>query len=210
MRDRLSGRSELAGVDVKPVKLLSEIPVKLRQRKSSPAPGVTEQVGAELEQACFRIGDFSNKSAAVRFQQARLPDGVESSIRSVERNEPDYWVYVKSPEDLQQRQGLQAELRNSGLEVSLIKRGELKGELSLGRYSNKELAQALLSALLEQNHPAKIFEVSYKSSVFVIEVSHNGSRALSDSSIGELIATNPELKSEKKVCKGVASAEDPE
>ena len=210
MRDRLSSRTELVGVDVKPIKLLSEIPVQLRQRQSTRADVATEVTKEVPGLACYQIGDFSSELAAVRFQQSKLPGSVVSSVKSVERNSPDYWVYVKSPKDLQQRQALQKQLRNSGLEVSLIKRGELKGELSLGRYSSRELAQALLSALLEQKHPAEVFEISYESSVFVLEIVDNAVKEIGNNWLSDLLAVNSALKSEKKMCKGVASTEDPE
>ncbi len=210
MRNRLAGRTEFSGVEVDSLRLLSEVKLKLPLRKAPQAAVEQSKQAASSLSGCFVIGDFDSVSAARQFQQSQMPVGTLAEVRPVQRTAPDYQVYIRAPENVRERQQLLERLQSSGLEVSEIRQGPLKGQLSLGHYQNRSLAMALYDALKAQSYGIEISEQTQPQPWYVIELKIKDSQSEVAVWMADFMESGGGLKSEKKVCEGVASARDPE
>ncbi len=165
----------------------------------------------DLPLYCYELGPIDTLAEAQRLVEGVVDWVVRSEIRDRRRElAPDYWVYVKTNGKSQVVKALQERLKSNGLESFRIRKGGLAGHVSLGLYRSQESAQALYDALIAQEYPADIFEKKRAETFYLVDVKtekNNFPLLLSNALQGD--AAN-RVKSEKKVCVGVASDRDRE
>ncbi|MEH6627488.1 MAG: hypothetical protein V7739_13665 [Motiliproteus sp.] len=214
MRGRVADRAELSGVNVAPVRLLSEMPIEMRRRPQAGVGAQGEKVlqplaSADEKASCVVVSGFGSLGSARGFLLERLSADYQGRVIKADAGEVDYWVYVHSFDDVQQRQRIHEQLQDSGYEVSVARQGELKGQLSLGLYQRRELAVALYDSLKDRSYDADIFELPREKTNYLIQLSarKDGAKLGVDGQkmIADLLSFDQQLKSEKKVCEGVAS-----
>lgn len=206
MRSHMADRPQGFDQYVAPLTLLSEVQQQLRERgaNNQALPSSLPAGDSEQPVICVEIRNFSSQQEMVSWQ-ARLP--AEAAVFTGDGlSEDEYWVYIEAPDSLQSRQKLLQELRDLGLEVSLIQRGEHKGSLSLGRYSDRELAEALYKGVLSQGYAGRLLSVGTGVDDLSLWISLKGPLASDLKWLDDMLVGTAYLKSEKKVCQGVASS----
>lgn len=206
-RSQLADRPQGFDQDVASLTLLAEVQQTLRERgaNNQQLPRQLVKPGVSTQLSCIEIRNFPSQEAMLNWQ-SKLP--AEAAVITSDWIPADeYWVYLESPKSLQQREEMLQELRSLGLEVSLIQRGDFKGNLSLGRYSDRELAVALYEGILSQGYPGRLLPVGTNVDDLALWISLTASLADELTWLDNLLAGTPYLKSEKKVCEGVASQE---
>ncbi len=214
MRGRVASRVELSGVDVAPIRLLSEMPIQLRKRPQAsqeirPKKAMPQSAAVADGAGCVVVSGFDSLDSARGFLLRRFAADYQGEVIKVDTTIVDYWVYVNSPEDAQQRIQVHKQLQDSGYEVSVARQGELKGQLSLGLYQRRELALALYESLKDRSYDVDIFELPRQQANYRIQLSAKKDGGKLESAerkmIASLLAFNQALKSAKKMCAGVAS-----
>lgn len=206
MRIQLADRPEGVAEHVGSLTLLSEVSQHLRERSVNNQvlpESIKAAANSVSDSVCIEIKNFPSQQVMLDWQ-SRLPADV-AVLTSDWIPADEYWVYIESPESLQARQELQQTLRQLGLEVSLIQRGQFKGHLSLGRYAERELAVALYEGVLAQGYAARMLAVGTNVDELALWISIPPQLANGLNWLDELLAGTGYLKSEKKVCEGVAS-----
>lgn len=111
-----------------------------------------EAVKAEPLSACYEAGPFENKA---QLEQWRRLSGIAAAFVSlVRRDEPKitgYQVYYPAPDTFEEALANVEMLKKRGItDLWLFRKGELKGEISLGLFKNNERAEKLESQLKSQ------------------------------------------------------------
>ncbi len=199
-RSQLMDRPQGFGQHVSSLTLTSEVERPLRPRAVGPSPLSEASPASSIgEQTCIRITNFPSQEAMLAWQ-ATLPAEV-AVMTSDEISGDEYLVYIEpTGGGLQERERLLQALRSLGLEVSLIQRGDLKGSISLGRYSDRELAVSLYEGVLSQGYAGRLLPVGTNVAELGLWISLT--EALSDDLtwLDNLLLGTSYLKSEKKVC----------
>ena len=98
---------------------------------------------------CEMVGPFKEKARADEFISRLSAIDIGSLVKELELpNGPGYWVYLK-PED-SRRAALRrlAELQARGIDSYVIPKGELANGISLGMFSQENLAKSRLSEMV--------------------------------------------------------------
>jgi len=155
---------------------------------------------------CYRLAYFDTRRDAERsvaaLEQQRL-------VIDEERRElaPDFWVYILDPGRSALRRAMRKELSDMGFENYWIQRGPLKGQLSLGLYRNQESAEALQQLLQGRGYAVRIFEKTRYSVRYLVDIALQSTTAAEGRWLAGLSTAYPLIKSEKKPCQGLASAD---
>ena len=109
---------------------------------------------------CHMIGPFKEKISAHQVQDRlrALDIGVNTYQINIP-DKPDYWVYLGPMRSHKEALDMLRELQTKKVDSFLIADGELVNGVSLGFFTKKELAQAVLKQRREQGYDAKLKDV---------------------------------------------------
>lgn len=109
---------------------------------------------------CHMIGPFKEKISANQVRdRLRALDIVVNTYQVNIPDKPDYWVYLGAMRSRKEALDMLRELQSKKIDSFLIADGDLATGISLGFFTKKELAQAVLKQRREQGYDAKLREV---------------------------------------------------
>lgn len=211
-RARMAERSAQAVPALGALTLLEEAsPDQLRERPPAVAPEPPPAEAPAAPRYCYRLGPFVSEALAALFdRELDYAPGRSEVVAGRIPVEPEYWIYVTRPGSEAERRALRRELKVDGLESYWVRRGELKGQLSLGLYRSHQSAEALLTALLDQGYPAKLYEKPRYEPAYFLDVTTENPGFPGAAWRREMARAHPDVKSEKKSCAGLATGKIPE
>ncbi|MEH6471320.1 MAG: hypothetical protein V7752_08720 [Halopseudomonas sp.] len=205
-RKKLSDRVERRVHGVPELDLISEVPESALRLRKQEVVEVAE-VGVKRELYCYRFGVFKEARGLEAWLGDDGPGQLELEQRKAGPLPSFYQVYVTPSKQLEARRELVQAMQNVGLEGEWVKQGELRNKLSLGVYQERASAQALERALQEQGYAAAVWEQQRFSYDYYLLLRTN-SNVVSDSAwVRSLLQKYPTVKSEKKLCQGLATSQ---
>lgn len=109
---------------------------------------------------CHMIGPFKEKISAHQVQdRLRALDITVGTYQVNIPDKPDYWVYLGPMRSRREALDVLRELQSKKIDSFLIADGDLVNGISLGFFTKKELAQAVLKQRREQGYDARLREV---------------------------------------------------
>ncbi len=144
--------------------LLREVEVNSGVRTVSVAPTPVSPAAAPSGPAiavCHMIGPFKEKISAHQVRdRLNTLDIMVNTYQVNTPDKPDYWVYLGPMRSHKEALDLLRELQGKKIDSFLIADGDLVNGISLGFFTKKELAQAVLKQRRGQGYDAKLREVS--------------------------------------------------
>lgn len=109
---------------------------------------------------CHMIGPFKEKISAHQVQsRLRALDITVNTYQVNIPDKPDYWVYLGPMRSHKEALDMLRELQSKKVDSFLIADGDLVNGISLGFFTKKELAQAVLKQRRDQGYDAKLRDV---------------------------------------------------
>ncbi|MEH6649700.1 MAG: hypothetical protein V7707_06665 [Motiliproteus sp.] len=212
-RRRVAERADARVHGVADLDLIDEVPASaLRARQMSlPQPETDLVVPAQNARYCFRLGPFSDSQGLDRWLSDAVLGAVE--LQQVERvgqqsaaeDEVAYRVMVSAPEVLASRDQLMAEMQQLGLAGEWVGTGTGPGALMVAEYSRQDQAQALLQALTGQGYAAVLEQQAAERYQYYLLLRTDTDVIASTTWLTSLLQNFPLVKSEKKLCQGLAT-----
>lgn len=98
---------------------------------------------------CEMVGPFKDSAAAEDFTSRLSAIDIASSTKDLELPAgPGYWVYLKPAENRRAALRRLAELQARGIDSYVIPKGEVENGISLGMFSQENLAKARLAEMV--------------------------------------------------------------
>lgn len=98
---------------------------------------------------CEMVGPFKDTAMAEDFRSRLSAIDIASSIKDLELPAgPGYWVYLKPAENRRAALRRLAELQARGIDSYVIPKGEFENGISLGMFSQENLAKARLAEMV--------------------------------------------------------------
>ena len=183
------------------LQLLSEVsPVT-----GSGQPGLSEQ--NELS-SCISLGVFNNTDESDFLVTALLERGLQARAELLPTEETvNYRVYMPPfNSDTAARQTLN-ELQQSNIESFIITTGEFSGGISLGLFSQQELALGLQESLAGQGFATSIEDIVATSNEIWVTIEGLSQGLLQGSELLDLLSGGLELDVIEKPCETIASSQ---
>lgn len=167
-----------------------------------PSPGT----GLDNQPICTLVGPFAETEAAEDLLERLSSLDVQGRIEGVEV--PDgtgYWVYL--PPELSHKAALRRlhELQAKNIDSYIIPRGELAKGISLGMFSQAELARQRREELVALGYDAQIEEISRTHREIWVSLPLSQAARVADGFWLELLNDQPDLEKRQNFCPGVAS-----
>lgn len=150
---------QTAPVDGERLILLREVKVGAEAPKLSSSALATTPAEPAIA-VCHMIGPFKEKISAHQVQdRLRALDITVNTYQVNIPDKPDYWVYLGPMRAHKEALDMLRELQSKKIDSFLIADGDLVNGISLGFFTKKELAEAVLKQRREQGYDAKLREV---------------------------------------------------
>ncbi len=135
------------------LKMLGEVgdiqPVGERVKKELPAQASFNAGTLDEKALCEMVGPFKDTDAAEDFSSRLSAIDIISSVKDLELPAgPGYWVYLKPAESRRAALRRLAELQARGIDSYVIPKGEFENGISLGMFSQENLAKARLAEMV--------------------------------------------------------------
>lgn len=206
-----SGVAAPALNSVKSVTLLSEVSLpdkveSVRVTSPVPAPPAVDQFPAVDEPLCTLVGAFKRLLKAEYFVERLESLGLSAQIKNVVVNsQPGYWLHL--PPEKSRKEALRrlSELQRRGVDSYVIPSGNLANGISLGMFSNKERAEAMLASVVAQGYQPKIVNVPREQKEIWAFLPQGEAAKLSDERWAELLSSEEYIQKRQNVCSDLAS-----
>lgn len=191
------------------ITLLSELGDKqqiesVRVEPSQPQPAARSL--AVNEPLCTLVGAFKKLLKAEYFVERLQSLGLNAEVKNVVVNsEPGYWLHLppeKSRKDALRRL---SELQRRGVDSYVIPSGNLANGISLGMFSNKQRAEAMLASVGSQGYKPEIVNVPREQKEIWAFLPQGEAAKLSDERWSELLSSEEYLQKRQNVCSDLAS-----
>ncbi|MGA0933581.1 MAG: SPOR domain-containing protein [Pseudohongiellaceae bacterium] len=171
---------------------------------TSPLPAATAP--ATEPETCIALGVFNNTEEGDFLVSALQQRGMQARVELLPAGQTrNFRVYMPPfNADTAARQTLQA-LRNEGLDSFLITTGELRGGISLGLFSQEELALNLQEDLAARGYATSIHEVVNTSNEIWVTIEGISQALLEGTELLDLLSQGLELEVIEKPCETIAS-----
>lgn len=135
------------------LKMLGEVgDIQAMGERVAPAPrkpAVFDVSKIDAKTLCEMVGPFKGKTMAEDFISRLAAIDVASSVRDMELPAgPGYWVYLKPLENRRAALRRLAELQARGIDSYVIPKGEFENGISLGMFSQENLAKSRLAEMV--------------------------------------------------------------
>lgn len=139
--------------DLPELKMLGEVgdiqAVGGREERAPPAPTTFDVSKINAKTLCEMVGPFKDTAAAEDFSSRLSAIDINGSIKDLELPAgPGYWVYLKPAENRRAALRRLAELQARGIDSYVIPKGEFENGISLGMFSQENLAKARLAEMV--------------------------------------------------------------
>ncbi|MDO6565203.1 hypothetical protein Q4488_17640 [Amphritea sp. 1_MG-2023] len=188
------------------LRLLNEADRSLLLARHRDDEGTSQAVSVPAENLCWVVGEINSEMAAHQLQAKLVQLGLISRLASIDVEQLQaYELILARPKARPGQQALETRLTALGLSTEVVSLGDREAYV-LGRYDSLAALRRVSRSIDIQPQPIE-FELVKQTRLF--EVSISADRALeTDNKIKEVAdLLNSSMKIEKKVCKGVASAE---
>ena len=213
-RRKVAERADAPVHGVADLDLLDEVPASaLRSRQTvSVLPAEVPAAAVKSERYCFKLGPFSDPQGLERWLSdddlgsVELQQLVLAGQSSVGTSEASYQVMVSAPKAEVSRRQLVAEMQQLGLVSEFIDSGAGSETLMVAEYSQKDQAQALLQVLAERGYAAGLQQQAAIEYQYYLLLRTDNEVIETTSWQTTLLQSFPSVKSEKKLCQGLATA----
>ncbi|RDE18162.1 hypothetical protein DV711_18880 [Motiliproteus coralliicola] len=210
-RRLLADRAEQALRGIPELDLLSEVPsTVLRHRdgaeqatKGKQSAGGIKMPAEKSSRYCYRFGPFERSDGIALSTANNAPGRLELEPITGTNRQQRYRVIVMAPTDLQQRQQLVDAMLVVGLDARWVEDEQQK--LLVGSYREALPAEALSKALVEQGYDAEVEFGLQQAEQFFLILQSDDDNLISSNWVQMLVKKHPKIKSEKKLCLGVAT-----
>ncbi|WP_421868677.1 hypothetical protein [Motiliproteus sp.] len=207
-RRMLADRAEQALRGVPELDLLSEVPATvLRHRGSGELPLAEKSLpstqSSESARFCYRFGPFDRADGEALHSANNAPGQLQLEPVPGTNRQQRHQVVVMAPQNPQQRQQLLDAMLVVGLDARWVEDSQQK--LLVGSYRESVPAEALSKALVEQGYDAKVESGLRQSEQFFLLLQSDDDNLTSSNWVKLLVKKHPQIKSEKKLCLGVAT-----
>jgi hypothetical protein len=141
--------------------LLSERPDLLAQAVANPP--VSSDAGPAVVPsgpACYSVGPFANDGSPNRFALKMQARHFTTRIDVLEKDSMDYWVFVPALVNRDQAEEKLRDLKRNGVaDAFIVDQNPFTNAISLGHFSQSDLAQAYKDKMVAQNVPAEMREL---------------------------------------------------
>ncbi len=132
----------------------------LGEKANSQAGEGVSTMQHEGKALCELVGPFAEKEIAREFIEKLTGVEVKSSVKDIELpSGRGYWVYLEPAENRKQALRRLGELQSKGVDSYVIPKGELEHGISLGMFSQKDLADSRLKEMVKIGLQPKIMEI---------------------------------------------------
>lgn len=130
---------------------------------------------------CTQIGPFRAADTADQAMQQLLSSGISAQAKALKiRHGEDFWVLIPAMSGRDASLGLLRELDAQGVDAYLITEGDYAGGMSLGLFSQGELAAALQKRIADRGYGAQMEEIPRFREEHWLEISQNDTGLMSD------------------------------
>lgn len=206
-RRQVADRAEKQIHGVAELDLLTEVPAAvLRQRDPGLRP---EPVVAVPERTlyCYRFGAFEQAQGLEAWLGQEGPGTLELEQQVVAELPSVYGVSISAPEGVDAQHELLRSMAAVGLQGRWTEESGEKHTLSLGEYETLVSAQALELALRQQGYAAVVEELKRYSYHYFLLLKTDSEVVAGSAWVLSLLKKFPSVKSEKKLCQRVATAQ---
>lgn len=189
--------------------LLREVEASNKVAVMSAAPKTSVISSSEQPlSVCHMIGPFKEKISAHQVQsRLRALDITVNTYQINIPDKPDYWVYLGPMRSHKEALDMLRELQNKKVDSFLIADGDLVNGISLGFFTKKELAQAVLKQRRDQGYDAKLRDVPRFTQEMWEVFADEQYAKLSDELWQQIKAGTQGVELRKNSCDLIASAE---
>lgn len=209
-RRLLADRAEQALRGVPELDLLSEVPGSVLRRREGAGQvlvpksnAVNSEPSSQSSKYCYRFGPFDRTDGMALWSANNAPGRLELEPIENSTTQRRHRVTLVAPEDQQQRQQMLDAMLVVGLDARWV--DDANEKLLVGSYREVVPAEALAKALIEQGYDAKVESELQQAELFFLKLHSDDGNLISSKWVGLLIKKHPEIKSEKKLCLGVAT-----
>jgi hypothetical protein len=209
-RREVANRAENRVHGLAELDLLSEVPASaLRLREPEPRPEPIAALDVETERLlnCYRFGVFAQAQGLEAWLGQEAPGELELEQEVSAELPSVYGVSISAPRGAQAQEELLGTMRSVGLEGEWSETSEGRKELSLGAYEALGSAQALELALQQQGYAAVVKEQKRYRYNYYLLLRTNSEVVANSAWAQSLLKKFPAVKSEKKLCQRVATAQ---
>ena len=211
-RRLMAERAEQQLRGVPELDLLGEVPSSvLRSRHQAQQQAAEQSAGllqAPTERYCYRFGPFEHADGMALWTANGAPGRLALEAEAETSLKLRYRVAVLAPSTQQAREALQQSMDDVGLQTRWVdakERGEGVSELLIGSYRDELPAQALAKALREQGQQVRVQQDRTKFEQYFLALYSDDDNLISSDWAALLVQKYPAIKSEKKLCQGVAT-----
>ena len=185
---------------------LSERNVLNAVAAANTAPAVVSSVTSG-QPICTLVGPFSVLLRAEYFVERLQALSLLAEVKQlVVASEPGYWLYLPSEPSRKEALRRLSELQRRGIDSYVIPSGNLANGISLGMFTNKERADAMLLSVKSQGYKPEIAEVPREQKEIWVFLSQGEAAKLSDERWSELLSSEDYLQKRQNFCSDVASS----
>lgn|SRR5690606_9740743 len=157
---------------------------------------------------CHMVGPFKEKISAYQVRDRLIARGITVNTYQVNiPTKPDFWVHLGPMRSRREALDTLRELQTKKIDSFLITEGELINGISLGFYTRKELAEAVMKQRREQGYDARIRTVPRFSQQLWEVLADSEAHKLTEDVWRQVAAGTKALELRKNSCDMIASAE---
>lgn len=180
-----------------------------RSRAAASAAAVSSDAAKALPDGlCDMVGPYSRLLQAEYLVERLAALGASADVRELEVPEGvGYWVHL-APE-LSRKEALRRlhEVQAKNIDSYMIPRGELANGISLGMFTQQDLALARKQQMRELGYEAEIREITRTHREIWVVLAPGSGQIISDKVWVELLGDKNNVEKQQKYCQGVASGQ---
>lgn len=178
------------------LRLVTEAPPPLRESSSrAPEPGL-----------CLFLGGFDQEAAARQVEQRLLSLDIESGVQVIETNAgTDYWVYLPPLTSRAASLRQLRELQSRNIDSYIVTVGDLANGISLGIFTQRDSAEAVVARLRDIDYEALIRELPRMHRRYWVRVEPRDSHLVDEGLLEGLVSSMPAMQHTQMSCDAIAS-----
>lgn len=178
------------------LRLVTEAPTPLRESSSrAPEPGL-----------CLFLGGFDQEAAARQVEQRLLSLDIKSGVQVIETNAgTDYWVYLPPLASRAASLRQLRELQSRNIDSYIVTVGDLANGISLGIFTQRDSAEAVVARLRDIDYEALIRELPRMHRKYWVRVEPRYSHLVDEGLLEGLVSSMPAMQHTQMSCDAIAS-----